>query len=46
MEKGSSKEDHEVSDNEKHNIAKLQTNYALQQEESQISVARTEKTSI
>jgi cell division protein DivIC len=32
-----------VSVNKKNNIAKLQTNYALQQEESQISVARRKK---
>jgi cell division protein DivIC len=32
-----------VSANRKSNIAKLQTNYALQQEESQISVARRKK---
>ena len=35
--------DAEVSDNEKRNIAKLQTDYVLQQEESQISVARRKK---
>ena len=33
----------EVSDNEKRNIAKLQTDYVLQHEESQISVARRKK---
>jgi cell division protein DivIC len=32
-----------VSVNKKDNIAKLQTNYALQQEESQISVTRRKK---
>ena len=32
-----------MSANKKSNIAKLQTNYALQQEESQISVARRKR---
>ena len=32
-----------MSDNEKRNIAKLQTDYVLQHEESQISVARRKK---
>ncbi len=33
----------DVSDNKKHNIAKIQTNYALQHEESQIGVARRKR---
>ena len=43
MEKGSIGRVAEVSDNKKRNIAKLQTDYVLQHEESQISVARRKK---